>query len=145
MSRVPAALLLAATVPARAASLSPRRLQLSGVAASAVAAPPHACMAHSTAALQVLKQYWGYDEFRPGQAETIEALLSGQDALVIMATGSGKSLWCVCAEAWERGSFCCGAGSAARRRPTSRQLLTPPSDVAAFKCRRSSPEPARLW
>ena len=130
MSRVPAALLLAATVPARAVSLSPRRLQLSGVAnASAVAAPPHAHMAHSTAALEVLKQYWGYDEFRPGQAETIEALLSGQDALVIMATGSGKSLWCVCAEAWERGSG----------------LLTPPSDVAASKSPRSSRAPARLW
>jgi ATP-dependent DNA helicase RecQ len=39
-----------------------------------------------------LKQIWGYDDFRPLQAEVIESILAGQDSLVIVATGGGKSL-----------------------------------------------------
>ena len=42
--------------------------------------------------LRVLRRHWGYDSFRPGQREIIRALLNRQDALVLMATGSGKSL-----------------------------------------------------
>ena len=44
------------------------------------------------AANEILKQYFGYDEFREGQAELIDALLSGRDALGVMPTGAGKSL-----------------------------------------------------
>lgn len=43
-------------------------------------------------AIEVLKQYFGYSEFRPGQREIIEALLSERDVLGIMPTGAGKSL-----------------------------------------------------
>jgi ATP-dependent DNA helicase RecQ len=39
-----------------------------------------------------LKQIWGYDDFRPPQAEIIQALLAGQDCLIVMPTGGGKSL-----------------------------------------------------
>jgi RecQ family ATP-dependent DNA helicase len=39
-----------------------------------------------------LFQSFGYDEFRPGQREVIQAVVSGRDALVLWATGSGKSL-----------------------------------------------------
>ncbi|GLY62513.1 ATP-dependent DNA helicase RecQ [Pectobacterium carotovorum subsp. carotovorum] len=43
-------------------------------------------------AVQVLRDTFGYQQFRPGQQEIISATLSGQDCLVIMPTGGGKSL-----------------------------------------------------
>ncbi|MEE0434557.1 MAG: DNA helicase RecQ [Peptococcaceae bacterium] len=42
--------------------------------------------------IDVLKKYFGYDKFRPGQQEIIEALLSGRDVLAILPTGGGKSV-----------------------------------------------------
>mmetsp|Transcript_7959 Transcript_7959/g.9471 ORF Transcript_7959/g.9471 Transcript_7959/m.9471 type:complete len:127 (+) Transcript_7959:94-474(+) len=39
-----------------------------------------------------LKRFWGFDIFRPHQEEVANALLSERDVLVLMATGSGKSL-----------------------------------------------------
>ena len=41
---------------------------------------------------QLLKQYWGYDQFKAGQWEILQALLQGQDLLAVLPTGSGKSL-----------------------------------------------------
>jgi ATP-dependent DNA helicase RecQ len=44
------------------------------------------------APLEVLKATFGYDAFRAGQAEIIEAVLAGRDCVGIMPTGAGKSL-----------------------------------------------------
>ena len=53
---------------------------------------PENLTALSPAALDVLHSVFGYQSFRKGQQEIIYAALSGQDCLVIMATGTGKSL-----------------------------------------------------
>ena len=38
------------------------------------------------------KKNWGYDDFRPPQAEIVSSLLAGKDTLIIMPTGGGKSI-----------------------------------------------------
>ena len=44
------------------------------------------------AARALLKSTFGYDRFRSGQADIVEALLAGENVLAVMPTGSGKSL-----------------------------------------------------
>jgi ATP-dependent DNA helicase RecQ len=39
-----------------------------------------------------IREYFGFRKFRPGQAEAVHSALKGRDTLVVMPTGSGKSL-----------------------------------------------------
>ena len=41
---------------------------------------------------EALQTYFGYDDFRPMQAEIVESVLSGKDTLALMPTGGGKSV-----------------------------------------------------
>lgn len=41
---------------------------------------------------KALKTFFGFEELRPGQAEVVQAIMAGQDAMGIMPTGGGKSL-----------------------------------------------------
>jgi ATP-dependent DNA helicase RecQ len=41
---------------------------------------------------EILRTYWGYDSFRPLQAEAMRAVVAGRDSLVVLPTGGGKSL-----------------------------------------------------
>src|ERR687888_2031410 len=43
-------------------------------------------------ALTALRSLFGFEAFRPGQDEAVEAALAGRDVLVVMPTGAGKSL-----------------------------------------------------
>ena len=41
---------------------------------------------------EVLQRYWGYDSFRPLQAEAMRAILENRDSVVVLPTGGGKSI-----------------------------------------------------
>src|ERR1700721_3900699 len=49
-------------------------------------------MADLAAAENLLHTVFGFAEFRSGQGEIIDTILSGRDVLAVMPTGSGKSL-----------------------------------------------------
>jgi ATP-dependent DNA helicase RecQ len=57
--------------------------------AAFTAAEPSAVLDDARA---VLRRYWGYDDFRPGQDQAVRNVMSGGDSLTVMPTGGGKSI-----------------------------------------------------
>ena len=53
---------------------------------------PHSPSVHTATPESVLRDVFGFDEFRPGQREVIDAVLAGHDCIALMPTGAGKSL-----------------------------------------------------
>lgn len=53
----------------------------------------------------ILKQYWGFDEFRPLQEDIIKSVLVGKDTLALLPTGGGKSI-CFQVPALVKGGIC---------------------------------------
>lgn len=41
---------------------------------------------------RILKEYFGYDAFRPNQADIVRSIIAGRDVLAVMPTGAGKSV-----------------------------------------------------
>ena len=71
-------------------AVSPSASQMSDSTCSAISA--HAGAGNPARAQQVLRNVFGYSSFRTGQAEVVQAVLSGRDTLAVMPTGAGKSL-----------------------------------------------------
>ena len=44
------------------------------------------------APLEILKRYWGYEQFRPLQEAIIRSVIDGKDTLALLPTGGGKSV-----------------------------------------------------
>ena len=53
---------------------------------------PHSPSVKTATPEAVLRDVFGFDEFRPGQREVIDAVLAGNDCIALMPTGAGKSL-----------------------------------------------------
>ena len=47
---------------------------------------------NKASAASLLRDVFGFDDFRPGQEEIVEAVARGENTLAIMPTGGGKSL-----------------------------------------------------
>ncbi len=53
---------------------------------------PQPSQPHAQRIAAAMREYWGFDQLRPLQAEAIAAGIDGRDSLVVMPTGGGKSL-----------------------------------------------------
>lgn len=41
---------------------------------------------------EILKEYWGFEDFRPSQTPIIEDAVAGKDVIALLPTGGGKSI-----------------------------------------------------
>jgi ATP-dependent DNA helicase RecQ len=62
------------------------------VALPGLGPPPPEPVASARDPVGALRELFGFPDFRPGQREAVEAAVAGRDVLVVMPTGSGKSL-----------------------------------------------------
>ena len=73
----------------REGNLQATSLDANGVEAPSTSPPRESS---GSPAHRTLREVFGFDAFRPGQLEVIDAVLAGRDALAVMPTGAGKSL-----------------------------------------------------
>ena len=69
-----------------------RRPMESVLALPGLGPPPPQPVARATDPDGALRELFGFDGFRRGQAEAVQSALADRDVLVVMPTGSGKSL-----------------------------------------------------
>lgn len=70
-----------------------REDKLTSVSNPASPTPPQAPLDQANDPVrEALYRYWGYREFRAGQAEIVAAAMAGEDLLAVLPTGAGKSL-----------------------------------------------------
>jgi ATP-dependent DNA helicase RecQ len=74
------------------ADFSPDLVDRLRVLAESLRRPPPRQVPTLDAARAVLRELFGHPDFRPGQAQIVEAVLSGRDCVGVMPTGAGKSL-----------------------------------------------------
>jgi ATP-dependent DNA helicase RecQ len=67
-------------------------IAIENVALPGLGPPPPEPVARSRDPQGALRELFGFPAFRPGQREAVEAAVAGRDVLVVMPTGSGKSL-----------------------------------------------------
>ena len=67
-------------------------LAIENVALPGLGPPPPEPVARSRDPEGALRELFGFEGFRPGQREAVDAAVAGRDVLVVMPTGSGKSL-----------------------------------------------------
>ena len=70
----------------------PMSAAVENVALPGLGPPPPEPVARSRDPEGALRELFGFPAFRPGQREAVEAAVAGRDVLVVMPTGSGKSL-----------------------------------------------------
>ncbi|MEN5084176.1 DNA helicase RecQ [Bosea sp. TWI1241] len=93
----------------------------------------------------LLKSAFGYDDFRPGQWEVIEAALAGRDVFAVMPTGSGKSM-CYQLPALAAGGLTLVVSPLiALMRDQVGQLLRAGIPAASLNSMNSEEEAARAW
>lgn len=59
----------------------------------------------SSSPVEILKQYWGFDQFRPMQEDIVRSVIAGNDTLALLPTGGGKSI-CFQVPALALGGLC---------------------------------------
>jgi ATP-dependent DNA helicase RecQ len=102
-------------------------------------------MRNLSSARALLKSVFGYEDFRPGQAEVIGAILEGGPVLAVMPTGSGKSMCYQLPALIEGGLTLVVSPLIALMRDQVQQMRAVGAAAAALNSNNSAEESAEAW